>query len=116
MLKLLLIICGLAVVSISLVGCMNAKTTVYPMAHDTYQVVSLSSDEGDANKASLAKAAKICKASGKQVAVKNTKTLYQGIDKSKAALMDMASDVISIFAHGSVGGANRNNDYQNVMT
>lgn len=107
-------IIALAGVSLLLVACSNAKTTLMPEGGNKYTVVSTSSSEGDSQKACMKKATQVCKEQEKSVAVSSSQTVYQGIDKDEASKRNMVSTAVNSVLGTRVSGGSTENDYKTV--
>lgn len=90
-----------------LIGC--ASTTIYPEGHDTYSLVTTSSEQGYAEKDAKKKAEKHCMEMGKQLVVISHQSEYHGADKNNAAVIGLAS---AILTQNGPNPAKSNNDYE----
>lgn len=103
--------CALLIGSMLFVGCSN--TTLLPEGHNTYTIISPSSDEADAYREAMKKATEVCTKDGKQVCVLSQNSNYQGIDKNAKAAIGLASIVASAIVKSNMGSNNsNNNDYK----
>lgn len=97
--------CSIAILS---VGC--ASTTIYPHADGNYSLVTTSSQQGYAEKDAAKKAEEYCAKMGKRYFVVDHKTAYHGIEKDKAAMINLAG---AVFGGGRQAGSN--DDYEVTM-
>jgi hypothetical protein len=97
------------IIALGLVGC--ASTTIYPGPNNSYSLVTTSGDQGYAEKDAEKKAEEYCQKKGQQLVVLNHKTEYHGVDKNNAAMIGLASAILTR------GGnpASSNQDYQVTM-
>lgn len=99
------------VLALGLVGC--ASTTIYPGENNTFSLVTTSSEQGYAEKDAEKKAADYCSKKGQELVVVSHKTEYHGADKNDAAMIGLAS---AILTHGGGNPASSDQDYQVTMT
>lgn len=87
-----------------------ASTSMYSLGQDHYKAVTVSSSEGSADKAGIKKATKLCKEKGDTVRVVSSKTIYQGMDKKTAGVLNLVGGVLGAGPAGS-----RSDDYKNIL-
>ena len=92
--------------AILLAGC--ASTTIYPEANDSFSLVTTSSEQGYAEKDAQQKATEYCTNLGKRLVVVHHETAYHGADKNNAAMIGLASAILT----GGPNPARSNQDYE----
>jgi hypothetical protein len=94
---------------ILLVGC--ASTTIYPEGKGNFSLVTTSAEQGYAEKDAEKKAAEYCTGLGKSLVVISHKTEYHGPDKNNAAVIGLASAILT----RGPNPAQSNQDYEVTM-
>ena len=101
---------GLGLGCLVLASC--ASPTVYPEKDGTYTLVSTSSYSSSANKAAKKKATKVCGDEARNLEVVKVDEVYQGVDKTAGAAMNVASSLVASLAGGYSQSSNSENDYK----
>ncbi len=89
-----------------LVGC--ASTTILPEGNGRYSLVSTSSSESAALSDAKKKANEECLKQNKQLIVLKHHSVYQGMDKTNKAMINLAGALLA----GNGGTANSSDDYK----
>jgi hypothetical protein len=105
------VLAAIALTPLLLAGC--ATSSVFPMGNNTYKVVSLAQYENDAEQASLKKAAATCKGQHKSFTVLTSHSVYQGMNKGVAALVEVASQATQKNNDISQDPVDHSEDYKN---
>lgn len=89
-----------------LTGC--ASTTIMPNGNGRYSLISTSSSESAAITDAKKKATEECQKQNKQLIVLKHSSVYQGMDKTNKAMINLAGALLA----GTANSANSSEDYK----